>query len=877
MGKTHVLDAIGDMIGDAALVLRARPDELSGRVPMSTVQGLLGLPFVQPPPSSTMDDAVAALDRLCAAGPTLLLIDDAHLVDEESLRFLHRAVEATAALPLVVVLARRPFPSRRRLTVIESLPSTVSVELAPLAADEVAALVESVLGHGPDRRLQQVLAATGGNPFHARTLLMHLQRRGALVRVSSPAGRVLIDTATDAHVEVATSMSTALRAHVESLDRSARAVADTVAVWGEAVSIADLASARRASAVSVAEDAQLAVESGILRWTDSAGLTFHHDLYRDVVYSLLADPVRSVLHAACADALTESGAPATKIARHAALSTRYGRPYPRVLSMVESAASELAGSPATAAQWWKDAGELVPPEGSLTDTLTRPAAAARRAAALAKAGSLTEAGDVAAEGLRAAVDPQLRGTLRSIQISALIATARVADASSAIDHALTAPMPSDRRTWLLSLRRWLVLLGGREPLSSVDDGFVVDGRSLTDLVEIGVRACLTGRCSTGIDILDRVLRIDPSAGEVGGDGATGPVWPVWARLISRGPLAAGEALDAQPPPPGAWLDPYREFVRSGIAYRAGRWPDAAAGWDSALEAAAHHDSGWVSLAVGPRATLDVERGNLDHAARRLDAWDADPTPHQFGLPEVVAARASLAAAGGDTLRAAELLSEAWSAATDSGRAVWAVLGAVDAARTALLADDRPFLDRIARDLSAVSAIECPAVEPVASVVDAIRGDEPESAMTAAIAFDRAGDHVYAVAALEEAACAAARTGDHRGARRTGTDALARAREMGAVTQVRRVTARLRRDGVHLGAVGSRSRPSVGWASLTPTETIIADLVASGLSGPDIAARLHISPRTVQTHVSRVLGKLGLRTRVELAAAAHRRPDGPRTP
>jgi DNA-binding CsgD family transcriptional regulator len=52
--------------------------------------------------------------------------------------------------------------------------------------------------------------------------------------------------------------------------------------------------------------------------------------------------------------------------------------------------------------------------------------------------------------------------------------------------------------------------------------------------------------------------------------------------------------------------------------------------------------------------------------------------------------------------------------------------------------------------------------------------------------------------------------------------------------------------------------------LSPAELRVADLVAEGLSNPQIAARLHLSPRTVQTQVSYALKKLGLRSRVQLA-------------
>ena len=64
--------------------------------------------------------------------------------------------------------------------------------------------------------------------------------------------------------------------------------------------------------------------------------------------------------------------------------------------------------------------------------------------------------------------------------------------------------------------------------------------------------------------------------------------------------------------------------------------------------------------------------------------------------------------------------------------------------------------------------------------------------------------------------------------------------------------------------GERKRPSSGWASLTPTERDVARLVADGLANNEIAARLFISRRTVQTHLTHVYAKLGIASRVQLA-------------
>ena len=61
------------------------------------------------------------------------------------------------------------------------------------------------------------------------------------------------------------------------------------------------------------------------------------------------------------------------------------------------------------------------------------------------------------------------------------------------------------------------------------------------------------------------------------------------------------------------------------------------------------------------------------------------------------------------------------------------------------------------------------------------------------------------------------------------------------------------------------RPRVGWDSLSPTETRVIALAARGATNKTIARQLWLSPHTVDTHLRHGFAKLGLHSRVALAA------------
>ena len=83
-------------------------------------------------------------------------------------------------------------------------------------------------------------------------------------------------------------------------------------------------------------------------------------------------------------------------------------------------------------------------------------------------------------------------------------------------------------------------------------------------------------------------------------------------------------------------------------------------------------------------------------------------------------------------------------------------------------------------------------------------------------------------------------------------------------------ARSGRTGPPAARPGRRGRPRSGWDSITPIEHSVADLVAEGLSNPQIGGRLFISSRTVQSHLAHVFAKLDISTRAQLAVEVTRR-------
>ncbi len=139
---------------------------------------------------------------------------------------------------------------------------------------------------------------------------------------------------------------------------------------------------------------------------------------------------------------------------------------------------------------------------------------------------------------------------------------------------------------------------------------------------------------------------------------------------------------------------------------------------------------------------------------------------------------------------------------------------------------------------------------------AARGDVPGAAAlleAAAGQHDAAGDAFGRARALLALGVVRRRERQKRAARDAIGAALAEFERLGAACWVDRARA-------ELGRIGGRTRVE----GLTPAEQRVAALVAEGRTNREVAAALFLGERTVETHLSHVYAKLGVRSRAELA-------------
>ena len=860
-GKTHTLRELASDTDGSVRTVRA--DELSWRQPFGLAGQLLGVDLPTPVPDGFDDDLYARVDTLCADGPLVLVIDDAHHADAATLELLSRLVPATRVLPLVMLLGRRPLPERDLLNRLVARAEVVDWSLPPLGADEVHRISIETVGAAPDAELFGLLGASGGNPMHVISVLRALQQSGGLRIVD---GHAAVDARTATGVP--SGLEDAIAEHVALLDGRARELTQKLAVWGRPATLAQLAAVDAVPPASLVGPAQSAIDAGIVAIDDGGALRFTHDLYADVTYGQLDPMLRSVLHDAIASHPSTRHDPQS-VAHHRIAS---GSDETAMFAAVRRAESELASTPAVAAELLETLAGTARPSAGVNTAL---------ALALARTGQLDRASRVAEDGMGLATEIAEFAELHRILLFALIAKGDTDRVRDLIDETLQLPVDDDVAGTLTDLRHYVGLLDGRAPAPDTpffDVERDASTRSVSGLIAEALRRFLRGEVEEALGIALLASRRD-AVESAGGTLSTSSadIWPSLIEQYAHGPAAAADLLAGAArlrSSRGAdWMTAYHEFTRGGIALGLGDLDDSAASFDAGLDRADSADMGWKSMAVGGRAMVDVLRGDLAHASTRLDAWNDTGLPDQFGFPVPTHARALLLEANRKLRAAAATAGVAWDHGRRFNLYSWLPTVVLETARIGARAGDTALLGSIVTGLDefpvppawpmsgpvAVARAMCSVVLHDADPLTIVHAADEHAEILQSV-----GDRQSEACMWEEAACAAALSGDRDRARELARRAMRLTRSMGASTSSARVASRLRPLGVRLDPT-ARDRPTHGWESLTKTETTVAELVAAGMSGGEIADRLFISTRTVQTHVSHALAKLGLRTRVELAA------------
>jgi DNA-binding NarL/FixJ family response regulator len=189
----------------------------------------------------------------------------------------------------------------------------------------------------------------------------------------------------------------------------------------------------------------------------------------------------------------------------------------------------------------------------------------------------------------------------------------------------------------------------------------------------------------------------------------------------------------------------------------------------------------------------------------------------------------------------------------------------DAVRLATRTGDLPTAQTLAGHAAKLAAdSEIPHRQANALYCRGLLDHDPHRLLAAAARYDDASRPLLSAKALE-AGAAEFLDADARDQARAAFNRAAEVYgSLGAAADVARLQATFRAHGIRRGPHSKHRHADSGWDSLTPTEVKIAGLVEEGLSNPEIAARLLLSRRTVGTHVSHILKKLNVQSRIDIA-------------
>lgn len=842
VGKTRLATACLELAGRIGFdTVRVTATEGSRNIPLGALAPLLPpLGGVPEPMVDAIGLAVRALSVQPGGDPRLVLVDDAHLLDDASATVLH---QLTAAGGLFVVTTVRSGPMLPGA--VEALwkdQLVARIDLAPLDRASTAAMVAAVLDGPVEGGTTDVLWHTSqGNPLYIRELVQGSFDAGLLV---SDGGTWYLREA----LTVSPRLAELVEARLSDLDDEERATLEVVA-FGEPLGLELLVALGSYEALERLE------RRGLIEVTTERRrrpVRLAHPLHGEVVRARVPTLRAMAVQRRLAEVVGSFGERRREDALRVAVWS------------VASGSETPVGATVTAARHALFANDL--------DLAERLAAVAH------DAGAGVEAVHLLGEAHYRRGDPERAEALlsgaevsgASDTLRALVAMTRagvlfegMGRKDEAFDVLESAASALDTGgPWLgevQAVRAAYEMLSGapREahamvgPLLATGEGraFVVAATAAAPSLAV------MGRTAEAVDVADRGFAAHVALGEQSSLASPG------IHLVAKA-LALGEAgalAEAADIGRAGYESAIAERSTEGQAWFAlilGRslWlsrPREALRWfrEGALLFRQIRQGGQRRWCLAGGALAAATAGDAETSSRLLRAIDEIPADH-FGLmrSDVERAYAWHAVARGDLRAAHDRLVAAAHIARESGAAALEIAALHDRARLG-----RP--EAVADRLSAVAA----SVEGELSAVRdaharALLQRDAGALDIVAQRFEALGADVLAVEAMAQASGSARQSGERRLAERLSQHATGVLERTGPVATPA------------LALAGEAAR-------LTDREREVVALAADGWSNRDIADRLVVSVRTVGNHLQRSYDKLGVSSRKELADAVSHSDGG----
>jgi DNA-binding CsgD family transcriptional regulator len=832
-GKTRLANELLKVAEQAGVATaRATATRSASTVPFGALAALL-VPTDQL--AATTDRAqllgllTAELVRQAAGRRLVLVIDDAHLLDDASATLIHRVVETQAAFVVIVVRSGEQAPDAVVALWKDGLIERM--EIGGLQTDAVHRLLEAVFAGPVDAAAATFLAVRcEGNALFLRELILSALEDGALQNDDGIWRLTREPLPSDRLVEI---VQNGLRA----LDPSERTVLEHLA-YGEPLGSLELR-------VLLDSDAAEHLESERLISSSLDGrrlqIRLAHPIYGDVLRSRM--PTLRL----------------TKIARALA-------------EVVEGVGARRREDTLRVATWRLSGGG-----GGSPELMFAAAVAARRSYDFPLAERLARFAVQAGAGLEAELlVAQLAGLLgrgeeAESRLAVLAGTAIDDDQRSRValsrldnahmhlqpathrmiaDEAVAVISDPNLRDVVIARRSWLALLTEGARAAAADAEQILERAEGRALVMASVAAAVAmGRLGQVQRALDATV-----VGEAAHRALTTPLeWDPWVHVFTRSEAlaAAGRFADAQ-----ALATPeYRLALneRSPVAQAYLAWTLARVTLEQgkvqtaaryAQEAAALFRQ--LDLPIPEQHSLIYEvqalalSGNGPQATQALQRFEALPPADAVLAADLLQARAWIAVADGDLPGARGLLLEAARVGEDHGDLVGAASALHALVRIGYAGLAGPRLAELAAQM------EGELISARAAHAEALIAGDPAALETVSTRFEAIGADLLAAEASADAATVWLKSGNNR---RT------------TLTQRQAAILFDRCEGATSRATSIETR-----ARLTPAERETAVLASKGRTNKQIAEDLCVSVRTVESRLQHIYEKLGLSGRDELAGA-----------